>query len=72
MDAIHSHHYSAIKSWYTDFVLVILHLAIIPHTRVIKVEMSLEFLSNIKFISVTTDGNKTKRHTGLQHYAWKK
>lgn len=61
MDAIHNNCYSAIKPWYTDFVLVVLYLAIIPHTRAIKVKMSLEFLPNIKFISITTDGNTTKQ-----------
>lgn len=60
MDAIQSNCSGAIKPWYTDFILVVLCLAIIPHTRAIKVKVSLEFLSNIKLISVTTDGNKTK------------
>ena len=52
--------YSTIKPWYTNFILVVLHLVITPNTRAIKVKMSLEFLSNITFIPTTTDGNKTK------------
>lgn len=39
--------YSTIKPWYTNFVIVVLYLAITPHTRAIKVRMSLEFLSNL-------------------------
>lgn len=60
MDAIHNNCYSAIKPWYTDFVLVVLYLAIIPHTRAIKVKMSLEFLtlSLFKSLQMGTQQNK--------------
>jgi hypothetical protein len=54
--------YSAIKPWHTNFVLVVLHLAITLHVRAIKVKMPLEFLSSINFISSIADRNKTKNN----------
>lgn len=38
-------YYSTIKPWYASFIIVVLHLAITPHTRAIKVKVSLEFLT---------------------------
>lgn len=61
MDTVHSNCYGAIKPSYTNFTLVVLHLAITPHARTIKVKMSLEFLSNIKFISIAIDENKATK-----------